>query len=1025
MKFKFKIQEYQTEAVQAVVKAFDGQPFNDRLSYLRDMGRQTQVVQQSLIEGMDNYIGDDGTGFGNAPIELSDDRLLDNIRDLQLGNNIKQSSELSKPFGVGCRCALDIEMETGTGKTYCYIKTMFELNKVYGWSKFIVVVPSIAIREGVKKSFEVMEDHFFESYGKKARYFVYNSKNLNQLDNFSSSKDIYVMIINSQAFAQSLKEGARNEAARIIYNKQDSFGSRRPIDVIAANRPIIILDEPQKLGGDATQASIKLFKPLFSLNYSATHKDAHNLVYVLDALDAYQKKLVKKIEVKGFELRNLRGTDGFIYLSQILLDPKKPPMARITFEINYNKGISREPRILGVNDDLYDLSASGNMPPLEQYKNGFVIKEVNPVNNTITFLNGITMSVGEVRGEIKERDMRRIQIRETIISHFEKEQKLFYKGIKCLSLFFIDEVAHYRQYDESGSELLGDFGQMFEQEYISVLNDYIKLVEDPYIQYLKSIDVHDTHKGYFSIDKKTNRVVNSVEKRGVCDDISAYDLILKNKERLLSFDEPTRFIFSHSALREGWDNPNVFQICTLKQSNSEVNKRQEVGRGMRLCVNRVGDRMDQSVWGSKVHDINTLTVIASDSYKSFAGGLQKEIKDTLYDRPTKATKEYFTGKVVKVGGVPHEITKQEAMAIEKYLYLNGYTDFDGNILDAYRDAQDGGTFAPLPSEISAIGDGVHKLVQGVFDEKVFSELVSSGNKPVIMRNDLNENFAKKEFQTLWNYINHKYAYTVSFDSDELIQKAVKAIDEGMYVAELTYVRTTGSQGESLDFNEGKTKTSTLRTSGGSNAQYDLIGKICQGTTLTRKTVVKILKGIRPDIFAKFTLNPEDFISKAVRLINEQKATMIVDDITYNVTEQEPYGSEIFTVDKVDFERAVKADKHVTPYVVTDSDTEKKFAVDLDRSDGEVCVYAKLPRSFKIPTPVGDYSPDWAIAFYEGSVKHIYFVAETKGSMESLQLKKVESAKINCAKKLFSSLNNGKVHYDVADTYQHLMEIMNK
>lgn len=1025
MKFKFKIQEYQTEAVQSVVKAFDGQPFNDRLSYLRDMGRQTQVVQQSLIEGMDNYIGDDGTGFGNAPIELSDEQLLDNIRDLQLGNNIKQSSELSKPFGVGCRCALDIEMETGTGKTYCYIKTMFELNKVYGWSKFIVVVPSIAIREGVKKSFEVMEDHFFESYGKKARYFVYNSKNLNQLDNFSSSKDIYVMIINSQAFAQSLKEGARNEAARIIYNKQDSFGSRRPIDVIAANRPIIILDEPQKLGGDATQASIKLFKPLFSLNYSATHKDAHNLVYVLDALDAYQKKLVKKIEVKGFELRNLRGTDGFIYLSQILLDPKKPPMARITFEINYNKGISREPRILGVNDNLYDLSASGNMPPLEQYKNGFVIKEVNPVNNTITFLNGITMSVGEVRGEIKERDMRRIQIRETIISHFEKEQKLFYKGIKCLSLFFIDEVAHYRQYDESGSELLGDFGQMFEQEYISVLNDYIKLVEDPYIQYLKSIDVHDTHKGYFSIDKKTNRVVNSVEKRGVCDDISAYDLILKNKERLLSFDEPTRFIFSHSALREGWDNPNVFQICTLKQSNSEVNKRQEVGRGMRLCVNRVGDRMDQSVWGSKVHDINTLTVIASDSYKSFAGGLQKEIKDTLYDRPTKATKEYFTGKVVKVGGVPHEITKQEAMAIEKYLYLNGYTDFDGNILDAYRDAQDGGTFAPLPSEIASIGDGVHKLVQGVFDEKVFSELVSSGNKPVIMRNDLNENFAKKEFQTLWNYINHKYAYTVSFDSDELIQKAVKAIDEGMYVAELTYVRTTGSQGESLDFNEGKTKTSTLRTSGGSNAQYDLIGKICQGTTLTRKTVVKILKGIRPDIFAKFTLNPEDFISKAVRLINEQKATMIVDDITYNVTEQEPYGSEIFTVDKVDFERAVKADKHVTPYVVTDSDTEKKFAVDLDRSDGEVCVYAKLPRSFKIPTPVGDYSPDWAIAFYEGSVKHIYFVAETKGSMESLQLKKVESAKINCAKKLFSSLNNGKVHYDVADTYQHLMEIMNK
>ncbi|MDE7329517.1 MAG: DEAD/DEAH box helicase family protein, partial [Clostridia bacterium] len=352
MKFKFKIQDYQTEAVETVVKVFEGQSFNNRVSYLRDLGKQTTPIQTSLLADDLRYVGNDGSGFGNAPIELSDEQLLDNIRALQLDNNIKQSSFLSKPFGAGCRCALDIEMETGTGKTYCYIKTMFELNKKYGWSKFIVVVPSIAIREGVKKSFQVMEDHFFEQYNKKARYFVYNSKNLNLLDNFSASKDINVMIINAQAFASSLKEGAKNEAARIIYSKQDSFGSRRPIDVIAANRPIIILDEPQKLGGDATQASIKLFKPLFSLNYSATHKDVHNLVYVLDALDAYQKKLVKKIEVKGFELRNLRGTDGFVYLSQILLDPKKPPMARLTFEINYSKGINRESRIVKVNDNL-------------------------------------------------------------------------------------------------------------------------------------------------------------------------------------------------------------------------------------------------------------------------------------------------------------------------------------------------------------------------------------------------------------------------------------------------------------------------------------------------------------------------------------------------------------------------------------------------------------------------------------------------------------------------------------------------
>ena len=1020
MKFKFKIQDYQTEAVNAVVKVFDGQPFNDRVSYLRDVGNR---AKQQVTMGE----REDDNGFGNAQIELPDGALLDNIRALQLSNNIKQSGALSKPYGNNCRCALDIEMETGTGKTYCYIKTMFELNKQYGWSKFIVVVPSIAIREGVKKSFEVMEDHFFEYYGKKARYFVYNSKNLNQLDSFSSSKDISVMIINSQAFASSLKEGAKNEAARIIYSKQDSFGSRRPIDVISANRPIVILDEPQKLGGDATQSSIKLFNPLFALNYSATHRNVHNPVYVLDALDAYRKKLVKKIEVKGFELRNLRGTDGFVYLSKILLDPKKPPMARVTFEINYAKSINRETRILSVGDNLYELSAgnNGKMPPLEQYKNGFVIKDINPIDNTITFLNGLVIAVDEVRGDISERDMRRIQIRETILSHFEKEERLFNLGIKCLSLFFIDEVAHYRQYDDDGNELLGDYGVMFEQEYINVLNDYVTLYESPYVNYLRSIDVHDTHKGYFSIDKKTNRAINSVEKKGVCDDISAYDLILKNKERLLAFEEPTRFIFSHSALREGWDNPNVFQICTLKQSNSEVNKRQEVGRGMRLCVNRAGDRIDGSIQGLKVHDINVLTVIASDSYKTFVADLQKDIKDALYERPTKATKEYFAGKVVLVDGERVEITEEQAVKIERYLGFNGYIDYDGHVTDKYRAAQESGSFAPLPDELSGMADGIHKLVQGVFDEKVLKELIESASKPKITENPLNDNFYKAEFKKLWNYINHKYAYTVNFDSDELIARAIKAIDDGLYVTELTYVRTIGAQGkDDLEFTEGKTKTTTLKNSGGSNAVYDLIGKVAQGTTLTRKTAVAILQSISSDKFAMFKNNPEEFINKVVKFINEQKAALVIDEIKYDITDEDPYDSEIFNLGgSVNFERAVEAKKHITPYVIVDSDIEKNFAIDLERDEDKVCVYAKLPKRFYIPTPVGNYSPDWAIAFYEGSVKYIYFVAETKGSEEHRDA--IEIAKNLCAKKLFAKLSGGNVHYDVVNSYKQLIDIMNK
>ena len=677
MKFNFKIQQYQTDAVDAVIKVFNGQGFHDKISYIRDKGK---VKKEYGIDGevisLGNQISfqtvgtqleyDDidelsDTGYKNELVELSDEQLLNNIQALQRQNNIKLSNSLVKDMG---RCSLDIEMETGTGKTYVYIKTMFELNKKYGWSKFIVVVPSIAIREGVKKSFEITADHFMEHYGKKARFFIYNSSNLNQLDNFSSSSGINVMIINTQAFASSLKEDGRSKEARIIYSKRDEFGSRRPIDVIKANRPIIILDEPQKMGGEVTQKALKNFNPLFSLNYSATHAKHHNLIYVLDALDAFNKKLVKKIEVKGFEVKNFRGTDSYLYLEQIVLSSKKPPMAKIELEIGYNKSINRESRILGVGDDLYYVSQE-----MEQYK-GYTISEIDPLRGTVTFTNGEVISTGDIVGDISEKDMRRIQIRETILSHFEKEEKLFDKGIKCLSLFFIDEVAKYRQYDENGDEVLGEYGKMFEQEYINVLNEYVTSLDTPYQRYLKSTcsDVEEVHKGYFSIDKK-GHAIDSKVKRGseFSDDISAYDLILKNKERLLSFDESTRFIFSHSALREGWDNPNVFQICTLKHSDSNTAKRQEVGRGLRLCVNQNGNRMDVESCGETVHDINVLTVVASESYKTFVTDLQSDIKTVLYDRPTVATSEYFKGKYIKVDDVPTLIDDETANAIEFYL----------------------------------------------------------------------------------------------------------------------------------------------------------------------------------------------------------------------------------------------------------------------------------------------------------------------------------------------------------------------
>ena len=1046
MKFNFKIQQYQTDAVDAVVSVFQGQGFHDKVNYIRDLGTQKATTpfsprtkqmsfipadEQPTFADVDDGDNDD-TGYKNEIVQLSDEQLLHNIQTLQIQNNIKLSTSLIKDLG---HCSLDIEMETGTGKTYVYIKTMFELNKKYGWSKFIVVVPSVAIREGVKKSFEITTDHFMEYYGKKARFFIYNSSNLNQLDSFSSSPDINVMIINTQAFASSLKEDGKSKEARIIYSKQDNFGSRRPIDVIKVNRPIIILDEPQKMGGDVTQKALQNFDPLFALNYSATHAKHHNLVYALDALDAFNKRLVKKIEVKGFEVKNLRGTDSYLYLEQIVLSSKKPPMAKIELEIRYKKSINRELRTVGVGDDLYFISQE-----MGQYK-GYTISEIDPLRGTVTFTNGVVIKAGDVVGDVSEKDIRRIQIRETILSHFEKEEKLFNMGIKCLSLFFIDEVAKYRQYDENGDEVLGEYGVMFEEEYISILNEYITLLDTPYQQYLKSTgsEVNRVHKGYFSIDKKTGRSVDSQLKRGseFSDDISAYDLILKNKERLLSFDEPTRFIFSHSALREGWDNPNVFQICTLKHSDSNTGKRQEVGRGLRLCVNQNGTRMDVQSCGDSVHEINVLTVIASESYKNFVSELQSDIKAVLYDRPTVATNEYFKGKYVKVDDTLTLIDDEKANAIEFYLIQNGYVDMKRKVTDKYRQAVKNGSIAELPEELKPMADGIHKLIQAVYDDSALEGIVSDAHDPKIKENPLNENFAKREFQALWREINHKYAYTVDFDSAELIHNAIAHIDERLFVSELKYTTTIGRQKAEINeyeiergasFTDEKTRTKTLKHAETSQIKYDLIGKIAEGTVLTRRTISAILQGIRMEKFYMFQNNPEEFITKVIRLINEQKATMIVEHISYDTIDGE-YDSSIFTAEKAtqSFDKAFLAKKAIQDYVFTDGSADKsierRFAEDLDAAE-EVCVYAKLPRSFQIPTPVGNYSPDWAIAFYEGKVKHIFFIAETKGTMETLELRPIERAKISCARKLFNEMSTSNVVYHDVDTYQNLLNIMN-
>ena len=1019
MKLKFKTQVYQTAAVQAVVDCFKGQPLasSEAISYRIDFGKAKKGGDDLFTEA----------GFKNADLVLSDTALLDNIHQVQRSQNLPISDALVKTKVA--RVNLDIEMETGTGKTYCYIKTLFELNKQYGWSKFIIVVPSIAIREGVAKSLEITAEHFMETYHKKARFFIYNSKQLYHLESFSSDAGINVMIINVQAFAS---RGADN---RRIYDVLDDFQSRKPIDVISANRPILILDEPQKMEGAATLKSLEEFKALMVLRYSATHKTTHNKIYRLDALDAYNQKLVKKVAVRGIAVKGLAGTAGYLYLQSIEISSKKPPEACVEFEQKLAGGnIKRVVRKLSKGDNLFDLSSG-----LDQYRDGFVVADINANSDTLSFTNGIELTVGDATGDVTEAALRRIQIREAIKAHFDKEQALYQQGVKVLTLYFIDEVVKYRDYGAPDEK--GEYARIFEEEYQLYLNEVLDLDETPYIKYLKGISADKTHSGYFSIDKKSKRLADPRvavrgDNAGLSDDVDAYDLILKDKERLLSFAEPVRFIFSHSALREGWDNPNVFVICALKHSDNTISRRQEVGRGLRLSVNQNGDRMDHP---ATVHDVNVLTVVASESYKDFVSALQKDISDSLSARPRAADEAYFTGKVLKTETGEVEITPQLAKKIYKYLLKHDYIDDADRITSVYHEAKKDDALAALPPELAPHAEQVFKLIDSVFSESQLPE-IGDDRKP--KKNPLNANFEKQEFKELWNRINRKAAYSVDFNSDELVQKAVKTLndnDAGLRVPPLQYTIQHGEQAAAVTYGEIKggkafelksSETETNRASIHSTVKYDLIGKLAEGTQLTRRTVTEILKGLNAAVFAQFKTNPESFIAEAIRLINEQKATVIIEHLAYDPVEDK-FDLDIFTAGQTrqDFSNAVKTPKHhIYDFVLPDSGSkpERDFAEALEAST-EVVVYAKLPRGFLIPTPVGDYNPDWAISFKEGAVKHIYFVAETKGSMSSMDLREIEKTKIKCARKFFDTMNRRfspeNVKYDVVDSFGRLMEVV--
>lgn len=1010
IELKFKHQQFQLDACKAVCDIFMGQGKSQSRKYILDPGREISNTQRCFQQD----------AFANAPFFVEEKDIWNNIHKKQIALGLKPSGK------VGNDINLTIEMETGTGKTYTYIKTIYELNRLYGWTKFIIVVPSIAIREGVKKSFENMYKHFQQEYNKSIFEFVYNSRNLNEIEVFATDDKIRVMIINSQAFAASLKEDGRSKESRIIFSEQESFKWRKPIDVIAKTNPILILDEPQSLGKSAdsvTQKAIKKFNPLFSISYSATPPELNkNIIYRLDAQDAYNQKLVKKIAVKGISVIGDGADSGYVYLAGINVSANNNPTASLEFDCRGKSSVVKKIRICNEGDNLYSLSGE-----LDEYRNGWLITHIDGRSNSITFKNGIILKSGGVVGSKTEEQLRRIQIRETIKSHFEREEVLFNKGIKVLSLFFIDEVANYRLSNDDG-EANGIYAKIFEEEYENIKTDYLSRLKfnSEYYNFIQNTDAKKCHKGYFSIDKKSKKFKNSEEKRNVIgsDDVDAYDLIMKNKEQLLNLSEPVRFLFSHSALREGWDNPNVFQICTLKQSYNNTSRRQEIGRGLRLSVDQNGDRMDESILGNEVQDINQLTVIASESYENFVKNLQVDIASSMNDRPRSITSELFENKNIS-GEI---IDKEKAQDIYESLIYNGYLKHE-KLTEKYYNDVENNTFTSIENidntEVIKIIDTIYKPI----------EIDNALDQVVEVKLD-EKKLYQKEFQDLWNKINVKSTYRVKFNSEELIKNAIGALNQRLVVSTSTAVIKIGEmqkldkekaeKGES--FNTLKERREEIKIGEYTSIKYDLLGKLVQLTGLTRKTLANIISKIDGDKFNLFKANPEEFIINSAKIINEQKATKIIEEIKYDKL-KETYDMNVFTEPKLKskFENTVSTpNKHIYSHVVVDgqSKIEKNMANSLDKSD-EVIVYAKLPRGFYISTPLGKYNPDWAIAFNKENVKYIYFVAETKGTMENLDLalRGIEEAKIECAKKHFAAISSNIVKYDVVATYEDLMKMI--
>ena len=956
MKLKFDPSlEYQGHAIDAVVDIFDGQPIAQSSFEISQTTGGLGLVQTEFA-------------VGNA-LTLEADKLLENLRAIQERNDIEMVRELQ---GMD----FSIEMETGTGKTYVYLRTIFELNKKYGFKKFIIVVPSIAIREGVLKSIEMMEEHFRTLYDNVPfKPFVYDSKKLEKVNAFAKDNSLQIMIINIQSFQRE---------ANIFNQEHERSYGYRPSDLVKAARPILIIDEPQNMEAERSAEAIRKLEAVATLRYSATHKNFYNLLYKLDPVRAYDLRLVKQIEVAS-----IRSDDSFndAYIKLLQTDNTNGIKAQIEIhKLKRGGGIGASKIWVKQGDDLFVKSGE-----IQLYREGYIVQNIDctPDAQYIEFNQGKFLELGQEMGGMGD-DIMKAQVFEAVAQHLKKERTLKRKGIKVLSLFFIDKVANYRVYNDDGSTGLGKIGVWFEEAFAELTASplYKGLIEHP---------VEKTHNGYFSQDRQGRAKDTSGSTK---DDEDTYNLIMKEKERLLDQAEPLRFIYSHSALREGWDNPNVFQICTLNETRSQDKKRQEIGRGLRLPVNNKGER---------VHDehINRLTIIANESYEDFARTLQTEFEEDFGITFGKVDSIAFSKLVRPSDEEGQSIGQETSKSIWEALVANGYLTSAGEITDKF-DPKDRHFELKCPEEFVELRTAVIDAIQSrVFKNRV----VNARDQHTIKFNKHVQ--LSPEFEELWTRIKHRTRYRVQFDTEELIQNAVKRIDalDGIKPVRLSMTRV-GVDITEAGVQADRTLEQRTRDAESVKVLPDLLAYLQKETELTRHTLVEILK--RSGKLPEFKVNPQAFMTAVGREIGRALHDLMLKGIQYEkLSAQEWEMSRIEPESETELTRYLNnlyevqnKDKSLFDFIEFDSEVEKQFAKDLDNSEN-VKLFVKLPRWFTIDTPIGPYNPDWA--FVTEREQRLYFVRETKSTLDSEERRTKENQKITCGKRHFEAL---EVDFDV-------------